>query len=55
MENILSIDPKNETVGTVHGHLLSAISPRPIAFASTVDAQGRPNLSPFSFFPIFIS
>ena len=53
MENILSIDPKNETVGTVHGHLLSAISPRPIAFASTVDAQGRPNLSPFSFFNVF--
>jgi flavin reductase (DIM6/NTAB) family NADH-FMN oxidoreductase RutF len=49
----LSIDPKNETVGTVHGHLLSAISPRPIAFASTVDAQGRPNLSPFSFFNVF--
>ncbi|WP_341199797.1 flavin reductase family protein [Croceibacter atlanticus] len=53
MENILSIDPKNETVVTVHGHLLSAISPRPIAFASTVDAQGRPNLSPFSFFNVF--
>ncbi|MAM22846.1 MAG: flavin reductase [Croceibacter sp.] len=53
MENILSIDPKNETVGTVHGHLLSAISPRPIAFASSVDAQGRPNLSPFSFFNVF--
>lgn len=53
MENILSIDPKNETVGTVHGHLLSAISPRPIAFASTVDAQERPNLSPFSFFNVF--
>nr|WP_148232833.1 flavin reductase family protein [Croceibacter atlanticus] len=50
---MLSIDPKNETVGTVHGHLLSAISPRPIAFASTVDAQGRPNLSPFSFFNVF--
>ena len=49
----MSIDPKNETVGTVHGHLLSAISPRPIAFASTVDAQGRPNLSPFSFFNVF--
>lgn len=53
MENILTIDPKNETVGTVHGHLLSAISPRPIAFASTVDAHGRPNLSPFSFFNVF--
>ena len=27
--------------------------PRPIAFASTVDAHGRVNLSPFSFFNLF--
>ena len=25
----------------------------PVAFASTVDAEGRPNLSPFSFFNVF--
>lgn len=30
-----------------------AIAPRPIAFASTVDAQGNANLSPFSFFNLF--
>ncbi|MBS1682801.1 MAG: flavin reductase family protein [Bacteroidetes bacterium] len=30
-----------------------AIAPRPIAFASTVDAQGNINLSPFSFFNMF--
>src|SRR5262245_24307084 len=33
-----------------HGLLLGAIGPRPVAFASTIDVQGRPNLSPFSFF-----
>src|SRR6478609_6113379 len=33
--------------------LLGAIAPRPICFASTVDAEGRPNLSPFSFFNVF--
>jgi flavin reductase (DIM6/NTAB) family NADH-FMN oxidoreductase RutF len=33
--------------------LLGAIAPRPIAFASTVDREGRPNLAPFSFFNIF--
>jgi flavin reductase (DIM6/NTAB) family NADH-FMN oxidoreductase RutF len=31
------------------------VAPRPIAFASTIDAQGRPNLSPFSYFNVFSS
>jgi flavin reductase (DIM6/NTAB) family NADH-FMN oxidoreductase RutF len=30
--------------------LTSLVAPRPIAFVSTVDAEGRPNLAPFSFF-----
>ena len=33
--------------------MLGAIAPRPIAFASTVDKNGNPNLSPFSFFNAF--
>jgi len=33
--------------------MLSAIAPRPIAFASTIDAKGNPNLAPFSFFNAF--
>lgn len=33
--------------------LQSAIGPRPICFASTVDASGNVNLSPFSFFNLF--
>ncbi|NKI26170.1 flavin reductase family protein [Arenibacter sp. 6A1] len=37
----------------LHSCLLGAIGPRPIAFASTMDAKGRPNLSPFSFFNVF--
>lgn len=36
-----------------HSYLLGAVAPRPIAFASTIDEQGRPNLSPFSFFNCF--
>lgn len=48
-----SIYPKDLSVPELHGHLLSAIAPRPIAFASTVDAQGNVNLSPFSFFNVF--
>lgn len=33
--------------------MLGAIAPRPIAFASTIDGNGRPNVSPFSFFNAF--
>ena len=35
--------------------LQHAVAPRPIAFASTIDAAGRVNLSPFSFFNMFSS
>ncbi len=38
-----------------HDLLLSTVSPRPIALASTVDERGNVNLSPFSFFNIFSS
>jgi len=38
-----------------HQHLLSAVGPRPIAFASTIDEDGQPNLSPFSYFGVFSS
>jgi flavin reductase (DIM6/NTAB) family NADH-FMN oxidoreductase RutF len=33
--------------------LQNSIGPRPIAFASTIDKDGNPNLSPFSFFNVF--
>jgi flavin reductase (DIM6/NTAB) family NADH-FMN oxidoreductase RutF len=50
---MLSINPKEISVGKLHGYLLGAVAPRPIAFASTIDADGNPNLSPFSFFNVF--
>ncbi len=50
---MLSLDPKDIPVPKLQGYLLSAIAPRPIAFVSTIDAKGRPNLSPFSFFNVF--
>ncbi|GJQ27096.1 MAG: hypothetical protein HBSAPP02_21280 [Phycisphaerae bacterium] len=34
----------------MHRLYLSFVQPRPIAFASTIDAEGRPNLAPFSFY-----
>ncbi len=48
-----SINPQDISVPELHGHLMSAIAPRPIAFASTVDKNGNVNLSPFSFFNVF--
>ncbi|MFM6964187.1 MAG: flavin reductase family protein [Sphingomonadales bacterium] len=50
---MLSLDPKELTVQRLHQLLLGAVGPRPIAFASTIDESGRPNLAPFSFFNVF--
>jgi flavin reductase (DIM6/NTAB) family NADH-FMN oxidoreductase RutF len=50
---MLSIDPKEISTKKLHGYLLGAVAPRPIAFASTMDEEGNPNLSPFSFFNVF--
>lgn len=50
---MLTLDPKEISTAKLHGYLLSAVAPRPIAFASTIDKNGNPNLSPFSFFNVF--
>ncbi|OMP78818.1 flavin reductase family protein [[Flexibacter] sp. ATCC 35208] len=49
----MQIIPGQVTTAVLQGYLQGAIAPRPICFASTVDKEGRPNLSPFSFFNIF--
>lgn len=51
----LTITPGEVSQPELHGYLLSAVAPRPIAFASTIDKDGRVNLSPFSFFNVFSS
>ena len=48
-----SFEPKDLTTVKLHSYLLSATAPRPIAFASTLNKKGVPNLSPFSFFNVF--
>jgi flavin reductase (DIM6/NTAB) family NADH-FMN oxidoreductase RutF len=50
---MITFDPKEESIPKVHQLLLGGIGPRPIAFASTVDAEGKNNLAPFSFFNVF--
>jgi len=48
-----SFEPKNCSVPQLQALLSSSVAPRPIALASTIDIDGIPNLSPFSFFNIF--
>ncbi|WP_414000041.1 flavin reductase family protein [Flavobacterium sp. W1B] len=50
---MISIDPKSIATAKLQGYLQGSVGPRPIAFASTVDEKGNPNLSPFSFFNVF--
>ncbi len=39
----------------LHQYLLGSVSPRPIAFVSTIDEKGNHNLAPYSFFNAFSS
>ena len=52
---MLSIEPKDISPAQLQSYLQGAVAPRPIAFASTIDKNGNPNLSPFSFFNVFSS
>lgn len=48
-----TINPADLQPNEFYRYMIGAIGPRPIAFASTVDATGNVNLSPFSFFNVF--
>ena len=50
---MLKVVPRTIPTPQFHGYLLGAVGPRPIALASTIDEEGNPNLSPFSFFNVF--
>lgn len=52
---MLSIDPTQIPTKDLHQYILGAVSPRPIAFASTISTDGVPNLAPYSFFNAFSS
>lgn len=45
-----SFDPAQIAPLTIYRLLTNAVAPRPIAFVSTLSAEGIPNLAPFSFF-----
>ncbi|MDB5276912.1 MAG: flavin reductase domain protein FMN-binding protein [Ferruginibacter sp.] len=44
---------KDSSMAEVQHYLQTAVAPRPICFASTIDKSGNVNLSPFSFFNLF--
>jgi flavin reductase (DIM6/NTAB) family NADH-FMN oxidoreductase RutF len=50
---MVTISMDQLTAQEAQQYLQAAIVPRPICFASTQDAQGNVNLSPFSFFNLF--
>lgn len=50
---MISIEPKEISTAKLQVYLQGSVGPRPIAFASTLDQNGNPNLSPFSFFNLF--
>ncbi|MER3498274.1 MAG: flavin reductase [Chitinophagaceae bacterium] len=51
----MTIDLKELSISERQNYLQHAIAPRPICFASTIDKEGKVNLSPFSFFNLFSS
>ena len=50
---IKTIDVKSGETTGLYQYLSAAVTPRPIAFVSTIDKDGNKNLSPFSFFNVF--
>lgn len=55
MSDILSLKASELAQADIFQYLIAAIAPRPICFASTIDKNGKVNLSPYSFFNAFSS
>jgi flavin reductase (DIM6/NTAB) family NADH-FMN oxidoreductase RutF len=56
------MSPKTKTINfeeidnrTRYKFMTTAVAPRPVCFASTIDREGKVNLSPFSYFNMFSS
>ncbi len=50
---MLVIDPNKIATADMYQFMIGSVAPRPIAFVSTVDTEGVPNLAPYSFFNAF--
>lgn len=51
----MRIDPSKQTYQENYKLMIGSIVPRPIAFVSTLAADGTPNLAPFSYFTAITS
>lgn len=49
------INPGEIATRDLHQFIIGSVAPRPIAFASTLDENGVPNIAPYSFFNAFSS
>jgi len=52
LDSKVIIDPSTTAPLNIYKLLVGAVVPRPIAFVSTISAEGVPNLAPFSFFTV---
>jgi len=48
----MNFDPAQLSAKDCHSLLVCSVLPRPIAFVSTISADGVPNLAPFSYFTV---
>ena len=46
----MNVSPSHLSHSELYGLILNSIAPRPIAWVSTLNSSGQPNLAPFSFF-----
>lgn len=46
----MEIQPQTATPKEMHRILLTSVAPRPIAWVSSINKEGRPNLAPHSYF-----
>jgi flavin reductase (DIM6/NTAB) family NADH-FMN oxidoreductase RutF len=52
---MMKFDPEKMSIKDCHELLVCAVLPRPIAFVSTIGANGVNNLAPFSYFTVLSS
>ncbi|MEM6698618.1 MAG: flavin reductase family protein [Bacteroidota bacterium] len=55
MKPMKTIDFSDLSSGDIYKLMVSTIGPRPIAFASTISADGIPNIAPYSYFNAYSS
>lgn len=55
MSGYKTLDPADYTLPDWHPYMIGSVIPRPIAWVTTMDKEGKLNLAPFSYFNVFSS